>query len=278
MKNLFGMGTISTPKAEVKVQTPQTQTELVEEIHEAFYTEVDRLLADAQIKVAKPEYDKEIFKRGQRLNKLGFGNTKTAIVTQDIETKNWNKRIEQDEKNILRDTILFFSQKYPQYKFITEKSVKSICEKYGLVYSSASNFIGDVPEKNLQEIENFKVGVDYLPVLIGYRMWQDEPIELRFYSKQEVEGFLKKGRKSDWYESYEEVREQPISTFEIVAPLSDFNLGDKEIKNFKLVNKPPKEDPIVLQPIFYENQKHYLIVTAWGPEASDPLVMNPKHN
>jgi hypothetical protein len=64
---------------------------------------------------------------------------------------------------------------------------------------------------------------------------------------------------------------------EIAAPASDFDTTGMELKNFKL---SPIEfpDPIVLQPVFFEGSKHYLIVTAWGLEASDEMVVNEKMN
>jgi len=35
---------------------------------------------------------------------------------------------------------------------------------------------------------------------------------------------------------------------------------------------------VVLKPVVYNKQKYYLIVTAWGLEASDELVVNQKMN
>jgi hypothetical protein len=64
---------------------------------------------------------------------------------------------------------------------------------------------------------------------------------------------------------------------EIVAPLIDFNMTDSEIKDFK-ISKIEIPDPIVLKPVYFNNQKHYLIVTAWGLEASDEIVVNQKMN
>ena len=64
---------------------------------------------------------------------------------------------------------------------------------------------------------------------------------------------------------------------EIAAPLKDFNMDEMEVKDFKL-SKIEIPDPIVLKPVIFNNQKHYLIVTAWGIEASDELVVNANHN
>ncbi len=64
---------------------------------------------------------------------------------------------------------------------------------------------------------------------------------------------------------------------EIAAPVKDFNMTSHEIKDFK-ISKIEIPDPVVLQPVIYEGIKHYLIVTAWGDEAEDELVVNQKMN
>jgi hypothetical protein len=67
--------------------------------------------------------------------------------------------------------------------------------------------------------------------------------------------------------------------FAIAAPLKDFNVDDMELTKGELKRKPVvDEDPIVLQPVRYGGKTHFLIVTAWGDEASDPLVLNQNHN
>ena len=69
------------------------------------------------------------------------------------------------------------------------------------------------------------------------------------------------------------------NSLEICAPLSQFDITDLELQGKKLVKKQIKiKDPIVLCPVFFKNVKHYLIVTAWGKEASDFEVINQKLN
>jgi len=50
-----------------------------------------------------------------------------------------------------------------------------------------------------------------------------------------------------------------------------------EIKDFK-ISKIEIPDPVVLQPVLFENTKYYLILSAWGQEATDELVVNQKFN
>lgn len=67
------------------------------------------------------------------------------------------------------------------------------------------------------------------------------------------------------------------SPLEIAAPLKDFNMKDYELKDFKL-SKIEIPDPVVLQPVLFKNKKFYLILSAWGQEASDESVINNKFN
>jgi len=53
--------------------------------------------------------------------------------------------------------LSYYQANYPLNKFITEEQVKTICHKYNLVCGDVSRFKGFVPEKNLREIESFKL-------------------------------------------------------------------------------------------------------------------------
>ena len=41
-------------------------------------------------------------------------------------------------------------------------------------------------------------------------------------------------------------------------------------------NVPP--DPVIFQSVLYKGNEYYLIITAWGDEASDELVVNERSN
>jgi hypothetical protein len=64
--------------------------------------------------------------------------------------------------------------------------------------------------------------------------------------------------------------------FFIAAPKNQMiiNPGDR-VDGVEIKEVPHVPDPIVLWPI---EDNFYLIVTAWGDEASDPLVVNHKMN
>ena len=126
----------------------KTNDELVAEIHDEFYSADERLLQEAKNLLANPKVNKAIY--AERLNKIGFGASKPVKEALEI--------VEAHGKagEIIKK-IEYFRVWYPSNKFITEDEVKKICEKYGLLLGDAQNYIGDVPEKNLTEIEKFSL-------------------------------------------------------------------------------------------------------------------------
>lgn len=265
----------ASSETELAVLKGKSTNEIVAEIHETFNTEVDRLLKEAGILKPLPDTDVKLLTKADRLRILGFNNT--------VETKEASKQrsakseIERHNraKDKLKETIKYFSDKYPLYKFITEESVVKICKKYNLIYGEVGRYVGDVPDKNLWEIENFKIDEKD-------ELWEEECVsymsmrsrrELKYMDKEEAE----KRNNDHSFTSHGHYIYNKAS-MEIAAPLKDFNTEGMEVENFKLNKKIEIPDPVVLHPVFYKGEKHYLIITAWGEEASDELVVNQNFN
>jgi len=280
LRNLFQKETKQNNEV-VVTELPKNKTtnQIIEEIHESFYTEVDRLLEGTKvIKSTKTKYE-ALIKKSEELKALGFTNTKECIeankeIARLNEIKEYNKNNEE-----LNKVILYFQQKYPLNKFITEDSVKKICEKYNLIYSTIDKYIGTVPDKNLKEIQNFKLKEEdscYLLETFTFGYSGTIILKNKFCNFKQYKDYL--DRNNDFRISNENMRERiTICKLEIAAPLKDFNTTDSKVKDFKLstIEIP---DPVVLQPVIYNNNKYYLILSAWGDEASDPLVINEINN
>lgn len=256
-KNLFKTETVRVYKGNI-----------IEEIHNTFYTEVDRLLAEAGIRKPEELLKTSELEKAEKLKQLGFIQTKNV---KDLELKEseLKKSREENSKKELTEAIQYFSVKYPQYKFITEESVKKICEKYNLVYATVDRYIGDVPEKNLQHMLDFKI--DESDEAWVFKVWG-----LREYSNSDFAESKLKRFKADFNDDEDEASYYKAS-LEICAPLKDFDLESYEVEDFKL-SKIEIPDPVVLKPVAYKNNAYYLIVTAWGDEASDELIVNEKFN
>ena len=270
----------------------KTTAEIIEEIHDSFYTEVDKLLESAKVSKSIESQKDSLIEKRDKLFALGFTNT-AEVQEANIAIENLKK------SERLIKTINYFSQKYPLYKFITEESVIKICEKYNLIYGDASKYIGKVPDKNLKEMQNFKVDIIDVCFSRTYSRFNNtenyisfmefkqeitnkisEERHLRGYSKADKEypivfkEEIEKRIKNKLYHNYYSFKKYNL---EIAAPLKDFDMENYEIRNFK-ISKIEIPDPVVLQPVFFEGQKHYLIVTAWGIEASDEAVVNTIYN
>lgn len=200
---------------------------IIEEIHDRFYSEVDRILEDAKISKSLETDKQYLVDKCNRLKALGFKNS-IDVKNGEIEIQRLEKiKTENENKLILIEAIDYFSFTYPNYKFITDESIEKICNKYKLRFDYVDNFKGEVPETNLKHIEEFKI------------------------------------KESD-----------RNGCFRIVAPTSDFS----NFYDFNSNKDDDIEDPIVLCPVKFKSLKAYLIVTAWGLESGDELVVNPRHN
>lgn len=255
--------------------TQQSEVELIDQIHNEFYSEVNILLNKAkqfnEIKNKKPE----LVDKRNRLYNLGFRNTPEMIeADEEIERLN---QLDKDNKNKsdLIEAINYFSLNYPEYKFITEESVVNICNKYGLVYSTIDNFRGNVPFENLEQIEKFKIKDKdwcYYETYTSAINWNES-----FNGILSFEQYNNKIN-GTYYPTFGKYKYYKNS-LEICAPLNQFDITDLELQGKKLVKKQIEiKDPIVLCPVFFKGFKHYLIVTAWGIESHDSEVINQKLN
>lgn len=107
MKNLFIKTTAKkTPMVSVE---SVNQSKLIEEIHETFYTEVDRLLQSAKISHSLESDKQELLEKCERLKKLGFTNTKEVQEARsEIRRINYLKR-ENKKKEKLVEAIDYFT-------------------------------------------------------------------------------------------------------------------------------------------------------------------------
>ena len=100
----------------------------------------------------------------------------------------------------------------------------------------------------------FKIGTNYD---FNQKAFQKNDGVEGFYSNGKVNGkfYLIEGRLLK-------------AQLQICAPIKDMDTKGYKLQGHKLIKDIP--DPVVLQPI----ENGYLIVTAWGDEASDPLITN----
>jgi len=254
----------------------KTDSEIVEEIHESFYTASEEILKEAN-QILNHDY---VMEKAERLKSIGFG--KSSEVSNSPEKIKLALLVEE------------YKLKYPLYKFITTEQVDQICEKYGLVLGMTSWYIGTMPEKNLKDVERFTGTYKISDLWItdnrvidmsNYEIRKDGEYEHFFPKNGEGEyAFQRNQGEQEFYSNgvidgkgyYLSGSRNYLRPFElsIAAPIKDFDLDKFDLEKVGNKLKIKIKDPVVLFPV----NKGYVIITAWGAEASDPLVVNETMN
>lgn len=223
-------------------KSKEVDSTLIEEIHYEFLTAGDRLLQNAKSQLR--EIDKNEEQKIQKLKKYGFNNVKQITETESERIKaQWGKS--------LIEAICDFNIKYVGYKFITHSIALSICKKYNLVLGDVDQYKGFVPTKNLKEIDDF---YNKFPDLLVVKK------QIRYGGMIFLMPYVLE-----------------TNNTRICAPLKDMKTEGYSLSGRVFSKHVP--DPVILSYIKHSNgTSGYIIVTAWGDEASDPLVLNEKLN
>lgn len=257
---------------------------IVQEIHKKFETAGDILLKEANDILSK--IDEKDMEKGKRLKNIGFANAKQVNLAEEQEAiflENQNKA----------KFVLYYKQQYPFNKFIEKKQVEEICKKYNLVCAEINRYKGFVPDEKLKQIENFKVkkedlDVDHIRITSALvarskdsksgsaaKIHKDLKLDLIPINHKTISDFGKPFMKVNgcYIEGYEIYSSSKLV---ICAPRNDMDLKGLRQKGnfFSSFTKIKIDDPVVLQSV----KGGYLVVTAWGDEASDPIVLNPVFN
>jgi hypothetical protein len=279
-KQLFG-ASVATDEAPVIQLTPVKRNveEIIQEIHETFFTEVDRLLEMAGIRKSEETEKQALLDKARVLKDLGFGNTKEVKEATAEFTRITNIQHENDAKAELIKAIQFFQYKYPLYKFITGEAVERICKKYNLLCGPVDKYIGTVPDLNVKQMQNFKIEPINAAYEVGWRKSREKRIRVVDYADYKttqlehakIDETPRPVGMCDFSHS-KICRRKPL---QICAPQSDFDMQRMTANGHMLEEIP---DPVVLQPVMWNGKEYFLVVTAWGLEASDSDVVNEKLN
>ena len=246
-------------------------TKEVMEIHHEFETAADKLLQESASIIAEAA-TKDTTKIN-RLEALGFKQ-----AGQVTELRPLLQKAELSKEQV--ELVNYYKRNYQFNKFITEEQVKAICYKYNLVCGNVDRFKGFVPEENLRMIEKFnlkKIDYSYMFSYTKKESYSDE-----FMNETQAKAFVE--RRGWTWSDLMRVEKSAMDRFstvmkvkqklQICAPKKDMDISGLElIEGYKL-EKKHIPDPVVLQPV----NGGYIILAAWGDEASDPLVVNEINN
>ena len=283
MKNLLSY--LKSKQVDVLENTSGYPVE-VQEIHHEFDIAADKLLEEAN-QIIKESAHINVNK-AERLKALGFEASSEVAKIEPIQ-----KKVAISKEQI--ELVHYYKKEYPFNKFIVEEQVKEICHKYNLVFGDVTRYTGFVPEKNLVEIERFKlketekdfvcltnkditISANNVKIVRSgdyYHIWRKGFNRYETSSFQSNDGIVFYGRdrgNNFGVQDTDFIMNLVLSSgcMKICAPVKDMNISGLELKEgYKLIKKHIP-DPVVLQPV----KGGYLIVTAWGDEASDPIIQN----
>lgn len=206
------------------IEIKKIESTPADQIIQDFYksAEMDITKAEEEIKNTKPiDFDLD------KISKSGFQTNKIKSLKE-----------KKEDSESLADSLeaaKYFRGKY-SYPFITKESIIKLCKKYHLVFGDAYRFIGEIPDKNLRDIESFEI--------------EEKDKALNPLTTLNI------------------MRPKEMM---IAAPHQEMNLTGAEVHEFEVIDIK-QDDPIVFQPVKYEGVEYYLIVTAWGEESEDSLV------
>jgi hypothetical protein len=233
---------VNAPSAQPKREMSTIKAEVVHAEYEA--------AADALINPIL-KADKEI-ELAEKAGALGFNRSQTYRAKEEIVLENNVTRAAHKKVSIAEAVI-------PGYKFINREAVEAINKKYGLITAKASYFIGTIPETNLIEIEKFadclaKITAAYWKELLAKDSLSDQIKSERYWAHWSTKPFMVSA---------------PASDFDTAKMKSEMNMPEWGSNTIYRV-----EDPIVMQPF----EGGFLIVSKWGEEGNDPMLVNEVNN
>lgn len=276
---MFGLKTLKRNVNQVFTKTPT-----VEEVHQAFDTAGENALKEAKSlleKLGNSENEEKV----KLLRKLGFINS--IVVTK------------HDNSGAIRTTaekraavVKKYQQAYPQYKFIFLDQVETLCQKYSLICAPIKMYKGDVPIKNLEEIEAFSVKDEdsYATDSKGFvDRLQFDFNKGHFITKARLRKMRdeENGKSLQYatFDQYAVLNRNIFGSYQsyshhylevpkfICAPKNEILLGPNDTIEGVFAGKKLK-DPIVLHYV----DDGFLVVSKWGIEGKDPILTNEKMN
>jgi len=257
-----------------EIVSQATAAETIAAIHNEFDTAADRALAEARRILSEDGVNELEKEKALLMQKHGFQGTKVSAKYSE----RMREEVSADRKaNIVKK----YKNKYPQYKFIFREQVIEICTKYNLLCGPSNHYKGDIPLKNLKEIESFQVNDED-----RYSMWNystsfslDVSIVLLADGGANIISYAEHQRheqrlaqmSGEWI--YENLPSRYMNDgyttaipFFICAPESDMNMEGQKKKGVFTYKEIP--DPIVLHYV----KDGFLIVTKWGLEGDDSIL------
>jgi hypothetical protein len=265
-------------------------------------------LLEIEQKTAAIKYDS--LQRAEQLISLGFTNAAEVVESKKMKDAAERERnfLELQEHNAQEehannmymlakrkrdaDKVLFYKKTYPHLKFISETQLEQLCKKYNLAYAPVSNYIGYVPQKNLDEIARANVIAERDAHELRFSItgrYSSESATLEV-GKRELEAARMSGFQ-DWHAVFgkrmglkcpflsdytvTELNKDKSESLFIAADQSLFSYKglEKSDSGFGLFKKQKTVVVVNPDPIVFRYVKGgILVISKWGAEAEDEML------
>lgn len=250
-------------------------SKVIEQIHDEFNIAGEKALKEAKALIAKLHGNNE--SKVSSLKSMGFMNTKEVIESEVVR----QKRVENEK---VAKAFEYYHINFPSYKFITRGMAISICKKYNLVLGDSIQYTGFVPDKNVKKIELFfkeenELNRTYFTsnrYIFGNTDISKEAYDAHYKSEKEKQMRYTVVNMPYPHDRSDENYGKRKSDLLIAAPLKDMNTKGYTLKGRLFVKDIP--DPVVMTSVKKYGVELLCIVTAWGDEASDEIVVNQAMN
>lgn len=277
--------------------------ELVAKIHNDFHIAIstaDEKLAEMLNLIVIEDGERVQTLREYANLKDFFGASEEVAKSLD-DLKAIDERKEQARNIELFRQELQFMKTLTGLKFIHYPAVISLCKKYNLVLCDSKLYNQTIPQNNLKELNNF-IG-SFQDLVINEHLHETQKIRINnnTYDTPFRDPVWCRSYKSKFWAStknnntplFQQTFGEGSQRLYTIAPEKFFNTEGLVNIGCELVNIPEIKlqspvvetipDPIVLAPMNFESElgkelRMFAIVTAWGPEARDPLVFNEQFN
>lgn len=233
----------------------KSDKKLLKEIHTSFHTSGERLVNEARA-LLETATSNNMDKRHDLLLEAGFSSSEVVKQIKDIKHRTTEAQ----------DIMACYNNMQGMYKVITLQEIVNITEKYKLCMGKNAFYKGDVPDKNLQDILRFKKQVD------GKINFNSQSMRICAFQNDftdNAEFDVKEGVKVKKFTLIE--RKDPIVLYPCRGTVS-YNRNSTILGNRSVWEDRTEQHEETI------NEKYWYVVTAWGPEASDPKIINQKFN
>lgn len=265
-----------------------------EQVHAEMFLMISAYLKQLEdfkeTRLCKPE----VFTMQRKLRNIGLTNSKNSLILQNnidsIRYHNENVEYYQNTFRLIQCLLGFFG---PNVMLIKFDDFEKIINKYNLVCGNMYQYVGTIPEKNIEEIYNAQQKLNLIynfsDSKFEYTDYSNEQKQMIKFLQNELKPLLKINGLHSRYKKYKkEIYRFPfmtkdlyipainertapglvdlsndITTMFIVAPANEMKFTD-----LKFTNKIKTEDPFVCAYSKYG----IVIFSKWGTESEDEII------